>query len=140
MEVTLSYPYSAATQFGGVTDWYLEPRGFHGHLHVEDPYAYVKVAMQEQPPPDFVPKPVYLEFMPLEDDEDPKEDDEDLEEDPADYPTNKDDGEEEEKSSRDDIDDEEEDEDKDEEEEEEHLAPADSFPPLAYRTTARMSI
>ncbi|GKG47729.1 hypothetical protein Tco_0507214, partial [Tanacetum coccineum] len=36
--------------------------------------------------------------------------------------------------------DEEEGEDEDEEEEEEHLAPADSVPLLAYRTTARMSI
>ncbi|GKE16595.1 hypothetical protein Tco_1424172, partial [Tanacetum coccineum] len=42
---------------------------------------------------------------------------------------------EEEESSRDDADDEEEDEDK---EEEEHLALADSVPPLAYRTIARM--
>ncbi|GKG57479.1 hypothetical protein Tco_0584905, partial [Tanacetum coccineum] len=31
-------------------------------------------------------------------------------------------------------------EDKDEDEEEEHLAPADSVPPSACRTTARMSI
>ncbi|GJT65683.1 hypothetical protein Tco_1017163, partial [Tanacetum coccineum] len=106
----------------------------------------------EPPPPDFVPGPVYPEFMPPEDDvllaeeqplpaavsptadslgyitdfdpkEDLKEDDEDPEEDPSDYPTNKDD--------------EEEDED---EEEEEHLAPADSVPPPTYRTTARMSI
>ncbi|GKG51853.1 hypothetical protein Tco_0544491, partial [Tanacetum coccineum] len=69
---------------------------------------------------------------------DPEEDDEDPEEDPADYPTDRDDDEEEE-SSKDDADDEEEDEDKDEEEEE-HLAPADSVPPPAYHTTARMSI
>ncbi|GKC44197.1 hypothetical protein Tco_1061919, partial [Tanacetum coccineum] len=93
--------------------------------------------------------------------EDPKEDDEDLEEDPTDYPADRDDDDEEEESSRDDADDEEEDEgedeeeeeslgddaddeeedkDEDEEEEEEHLAPADSVPPPAYRTTARMSI
>nr|GFD37059.1 hypothetical protein [Tanacetum cinerariifolium] len=25
----------------------------------EDPYAYVEAAMQEPPPPDFVPKPIY---------------------------------------------------------------------------------
>ncbi|GJU06847.1 hypothetical protein Tco_1123277 [Tanacetum coccineum] len=121
----------------------------------------------EQPSPDFVPKPVYPEFMPPEDDvlpaeeqplptavspttnspgyitesnleEDPKEDDEDPKEDPADYPTNRDD-EEEEESSGDNVDDEEEDKDEDEEEEE-HLAPADSVLPPAYRTTARMSI
>ncbi|GKC82179.1 hypothetical protein Tco_1137896 [Tanacetum coccineum] len=78
--------------------------------------------------------PGYITESDLE--EDPEEDDEDPEEDPADYPTDRDD-EEEEESSRDDADDEEEDED---EEEEEHLAPADSVPPPAYRTTARMSI
>ncbi|GKC10835.1 hypothetical protein Tco_1007617, partial [Tanacetum coccineum] len=133
----------------------------------EDPYAYVEAAMQEPPPPDFVLEPVYLEFMPPEDDvlpaeeqplpanvsptadspgyiteSDPEEDDEDPEEDPADYPTYRDDDAEEEKSSGDDADDEEEDEDKEEdkEEEEEHLAPTDSVPPLVYRTTARMYI
>ncbi|GKA85794.1 hypothetical protein Tco_0807448 [Tanacetum coccineum] len=133
----------------------------------EDPYAYVEVAMQEPPSPDFVLELVYLEFMPLEDDvlpakeqplpatvsptadssgyitesdpeEDPEEDDEDPKEDPADYPTDKDnDDEEEEESSEDDADDEEEDED---EEEEEHLALADFVPPPVRRTTARMSI
>ncbi|GJW14423.1 hypothetical protein Tco_0018556 [Tanacetum coccineum] len=135
----------------------------------EDPYAYVEAAMQEPPPPDFVPKPVYPEFMPPEDDvlpaeeqplpaavsptadlpgyitefdpkEDPKEeDDEDPKEDLADYPTDKDDDVEEEESSGDDADDEEEEEDEDEEKEE-HLAPADSVLPLAHRTTGRMSI
>nr|GEV74792.1 putative reverse transcriptase domain-containing protein [Tanacetum cinerariifolium] len=34
----------------------------------EDPYAYVEAAMQGPPPPDFVPEPVYPEFMPPEDD------------------------------------------------------------------------
>nr|GEW25503.1 hypothetical protein [Tanacetum cinerariifolium] len=34
----------------------------------EDPYAYVEAAMHEPPPPDFVLKPVYPEFMPPEDD------------------------------------------------------------------------
>ncbi|GJU82687.1 hypothetical protein Tco_1285052 [Tanacetum coccineum] len=108
----------------------------------EDPYAYVEFAMPEPSPPDFVPEPVYQEFMPHEDDvllaeeqpmpaaisptadspgyinesdleEDPKEDDEDPEEDPADYPADRDDEEEDEKSFRDDADDEEEDEDED---------------------------
>nr|GFD45654.1 hypothetical protein [Tanacetum cinerariifolium] len=51
-----------------------------------------------------------------------------------------DDDEEEEESSRDDADDEEEDEGENEEEEEEHLALAESIPPLAYRTIARMFI
>ncbi|GKD15448.1 hypothetical protein Tco_1199855 [Tanacetum coccineum] len=78
----------------------------------------------------YVPEPAYPEFMPPEDDED--------DEDPEEDPTDKDD--EEEESSRDDADNEEEDEDEDEDEKEEHLAPADSVPPPAYRTTARMFI
>nr|GEX82097.1 hypothetical protein [Tanacetum cinerariifolium] len=136
----------------------------------EDPYAYVEAAMKEPPPPDFVPEPVYPEFMPPEDDvflaeeqplpvvvsptadspgyiteSDPEEDseeedDEDPEEDPTDFPTNRDDEEEEEESSEGDADDEEEDEGEDKKEEEEHLALADSVPPPAYRTTARMFI
>ncbi|GJZ26723.1 hypothetical protein Tco_0570976 [Tanacetum coccineum] len=120
----------------------------------EDVYAYVEAALQAPPSPDyvsgleepeqappspnFVPEPVYPEFMPPEDDVLPAE------EQPlpaavsptADSPDD-DDEEEEEESSRDDVDDKEEDED---EEEEEHLAPADSIPPPACRTTARMSI
>ncbi|GJS95931.1 hypothetical protein Tco_0802899 [Tanacetum coccineum] len=114
-------------------------------------------------------EPAYLEFMPPEDDvfltkeqplptavsptaellgyitesdpgEDPKEkDDEDPEEDPTDYPMDIYDDDEEEEFSGDDVDDEEEDESNDEEEEE-HLALADSVPPLAYRTTAKMEI
>ncbi|GJV77713.1 hypothetical protein Tco_1509297 [Tanacetum coccineum] len=122
---------------------------------------------QAPPSPDFVLEPVYPEFMPPEDDVLPAEEqplpaavspcdspgfilsqfldgsggdvDEDPEEDPANYPTDRDDDdeEEEEESSRDDVDDKEEDED---EEEEEHLAPADSVPPPACHTTARMSI
>ncbi|GJZ05247.1 hypothetical protein Tco_0538522 [Tanacetum coccineum] len=131
---------------------------------LEDLYAYVVAAFQAPPSPDymsgleyppspvFVLEPVYLEFMPLEDEilpaeeqplhvaispiadspdyvpesdpeEDPEEDDdEDPEEDPAD---GGDDGDDEDESSDDD-------EDKDvdiegDEEEEEHPAPADSF-------------
>ncbi|GKC15171.1 hypothetical protein Tco_1011953 [Tanacetum coccineum] len=135
-------------------------------MKLEDPY--VEAAMLEPPPPDFSPEPVYLEFMPPEDDvlpaeeqplpavvspttdspsyitefnpeEDLEEDDEDLEEDPANYPADRDDDEEEEEFSRDDLDEEEEDEDEDEEEEE-HLAQADSVPPPAHRTIAKMSI
>nr|GEZ55279.1 hypothetical protein [Tanacetum cinerariifolium] len=34
----------------------------------EDLYAYVEAAMQEPPPPDFIPEPVYPKFMPPEDD------------------------------------------------------------------------
>nr|GEW80446.1 hypothetical protein [Tanacetum cinerariifolium] len=130
----------------------------------EDPYAYIEAAIQEPPPPGFIPEPVYLEFIPPKDDvlrgeeqplsvavsltadslgyiieSDPEEDDdEDPKEDPADYPTDKDD--EEEESSGDDTDDDEEEDEGKDEEEEEHLAPADSVPPPAYRTTARMSI
>ncbi|GJX31487.1 hypothetical protein Tco_0241342 [Tanacetum coccineum] len=134
----------------------------------EDPYAYVEAAMQEPPPPDFVPKPVYPEFMPPKDDvlpaeeqplpaavlptvdspgyiiesdpeEDPEEDDEDPEEDPADYLADKDDDDEEEESSKDDADDKEEDEEE-EEEEKEHLAPADSVPPPAYQVDRLLAI
>ncbi|GKC55336.1 hypothetical protein Tco_1078081, partial [Tanacetum coccineum] len=133
----------------------------------EDRYAYVEAAMQEPPLPDFVPEPVYPEFMAPEDDvlpakEQPlsaavsptansprytkfgpeedleEEDDEDPKEDLADYPTDRDNDDEEEESSGDDADDEE-DENKDEGEEE-HLAPADSVLPPAYRTISRMSI
>nr|GEU68482.1 reverse transcriptase domain-containing protein [Tanacetum cinerariifolium] len=128
-------------------------------------------SLDEPPPPDFVPEPVYPEFMPHEDDvlpakeqplsaaispttdspgyitefdleEDPEEeDDEDPEEDPTDYPADRDDDDddEEEESSRDDVDDEDEDEEENEEEEE-HLALAESIPPLAHRTIARMFI
>ncbi|GJQ93774.1 hypothetical protein Tco_0004913 [Tanacetum coccineum] len=135
-----------------------------------DPYAYVEAAMQEPPPPYFIPELVYAEFMPPEDDVFPtkeqplpaavsptadspdyitesdlkedleEEDDEDPEEDPADYPIDKDN--EEEESSRDDANDEEEEDEDKEEEEEEHLVPADSVPPppLVYHVMARMSI
>ncbi|GJR21751.1 hypothetical protein Tco_0970278 [Tanacetum coccineum] len=150
----------------------------------EDPYAYIMAAYQvppspdyipgpevppspdyipgpeepQSPPPlDFVPEPMYPEYIPQEDEilpaeeqplpaaaspttdspgyvpesdpeEEPEEDDEDPEEDPADYP-----------ADRDDDDDDDDDEDEDEEEEEEHPAPADSVPPV-HRMTARISI
>ncbi|GKA94972.1 hypothetical protein Tco_0817010 [Tanacetum coccineum] len=113
---------------------------------------------QSPPPLDFVPEPMYPEYMPQEDEilpaeeqplpaaasptadspgyvpesdpeEEPEEDDEDPEEDPADYPADRDD----------DDDDDDEDEDEDEEEEKEHPAPADSVPPV-HRMTARISI
>nr|GEU34255.1 hypothetical protein [Tanacetum cinerariifolium] len=121
-------------------------------MMLEDPYAYVEATMQEPPPPNFVPEPVYPEFMPPKDDvllteeqpmlagvsptpyslgyitkSDPKEDleegdDKDPKEDPANYPTDRDDDDDEEESYGDDTDDEEEDEGEDKEEEEEHLA------------------
>ncbi|GJW86222.1 hypothetical protein Tco_0161562 [Tanacetum coccineum] len=139
----------------------------------EDPYAYIMVAYQVPPSPgpkepqlspplDFVPEPMYPEYMPQEDeilpaeeqplpavasptadspgyiiesdlDEEPEEDDEDSEEDPADYPADKDDDdEEEEEPSKDNADDEDEDEDEDEEEGEEHPAPVDFVPPVHH--------
>ncbi|GKF44612.1 hypothetical protein Tco_0131164, partial [Tanacetum coccineum] len=105
---------------------------------------------QSRPPLDFVPEPMYPEYMPQEDDillaeeqplpaavasptadslgyvpeSDPEEDDEDPEEDPDDYPADGDDDD---------------DEDKDEEEKEEHPTLADSVPPV-HRMTARISI
>ncbi|GKE39220.1 hypothetical protein Tco_1462625 [Tanacetum coccineum] len=148
---------------------------------LEDPYAHIVAAYQalpspdyvpgpeepQSPPPlDFVPKPMYPEYMPLEDEilpaeeqpllaaasptadspgyvpesdleEAPEEDDEDPEEDPADYPADRDDDDDkEEEPSGDDADDEDEDED---EEEEGHPAPADSVLPV-YHMTARISI
>nr|GEU95319.1 hypothetical protein [Tanacetum cinerariifolium] len=82
---------------------------------------------------DYVPGPVYPEYIPLEDEHsNPEEDPEEYEDDetkdgPVDYPMDeKDDGDDDEgDSSRDEANDEDEDEE-DEEEEEEHLAPADS--------------
>ncbi|GJW40677.1 hypothetical protein Tco_0066522 [Tanacetum coccineum] len=99
--------------------------GYNGlPMMPKDPYAYVEAAMQEQPSPDFVPEPVYLEFMTPEDDvllaqEQPLP--------VAVLPTtdspDDDDNEEEEELSEDDADDKEEEEDEDEEEEEEeHLS------------------
>ncbi|GKD04554.1 hypothetical protein Tco_1179528 [Tanacetum coccineum] len=155
-----------SSPFGGLSD--IGSPGIDGPpVMPEDPYAYVVATFQAPPSPDyvsgpeyppsleFVPEPVYQEFMPPEDDvlpakeqpllgavsptadspgyvhesdpeEDPEEDDdEDLEEDPADYPAN----------GRDDGDDEDESSDDDEDDdvdiegdegEEEHPAPTDS--------------
>ncbi|GKF95884.1 hypothetical protein Tco_0288619 [Tanacetum coccineum] len=116
----------------------------------------------EQAPlsPEFVlPKPVYLEFMPLKDevflveeqplpaavsptikspgyiaDSDPEED---PEEDPINYPTDKGDDDDDDELS-DDVEDN--DDDVKEDKEEEHPASADSILPLIHRVTARMSI
>ncbi|GJZ77244.1 hypothetical protein Tco_0641916 [Tanacetum coccineum] len=123
--ITTPNPYSAVTQFGGVTDWYQEPSPFTDLLDIgssgvdgppvipEDPYSYVVAAFQAPPSPDYVSGG-------LEED-----DDEDPEEDPADYPADEgDDGDDEDESSDDDK-------DKDvdieeDEEEKEHPAPVDS--------------
>ncbi|GJS99392.1 putative reverse transcriptase domain-containing protein [Tanacetum coccineum] len=116
--------------------------------------TYQPTRSTSPPPPDFVPEPVYLEFMPSEDEilpaeeqplaclhdftsdspgyvpesdpeEDPEEDDEDPEEDLADYLADRgDDGDDEDEPSDDDEDEEVDIEADDEEEEEEHPAPA----------------
>nr|GEZ23790.1 hypothetical protein [Tanacetum cinerariifolium] len=142
----------------------------------QDPYAYVEAALQASPSPDyvpgpkhpltpkFVPRPIYPEFMPPEDDVlpakeqplpaaisptadslryilefGPEEDDEYPEEDAADYPTDRDDDDEdkEEESFKDKAYDEKDDED---EEEEEHPALADSVPTRVHRIMARMFV
>nr|GEY50131.1 reverse transcriptase domain-containing protein [Tanacetum cinerariifolium] len=121
----------------------------------EDPYAYA------QPLPEFVPVPVYLEFIPPKDEillaeeqplpaaDSPTADslryilECDPEKDLTDYPVNGgDDNDDDDGSSDDDEDDDDdEDEDKDDEEkEEEHLVPADSIPPPpVHHVNARMS-
>nr|GFC75614.1 hypothetical protein [Tanacetum cinerariifolium] len=83
--------------------------------------------------PDYVPEPMYPEYIPLEDEhldlqEDPDEyEDDELEDGPVDYPMDEgDDGDDDDgDSSGDDADDEDE-EDEEDKEEEEHLAPTDS--------------
>ncbi|GJY50444.1 hypothetical protein Tco_0441291 [Tanacetum coccineum] len=149
----------------------------------EDPYAYIVAAYQAPPsldymsgleelqspsPLDFVPKPMYPEYMPLEDEilsaeeqplpaaasptadspgylpesdpeEELEEDDEDPKEDPADYLADRHDDDKEEEEEPSKDDVDDEDEDEDEEEEEEHPALADSVPPV-HRMTAKISI
>ncbi|GKC37223.1 putative reverse transcriptase domain-containing protein [Tanacetum coccineum] len=124
---------------------------------------------REQAPlsPEFVPEPVYPEFMPPEDEvfpaeeqplpaavspttdspgyiveSDLEEDEEDHEENPTNYPANRgdDDDDDDESSDDDEDDDDDVEEDEDEVEEEEHPAPADSVLPPIHRVTARMSI
>nr|GFA77581.1 hypothetical protein [Tanacetum cinerariifolium] len=117
----------------------------------EDPYAYVVAAFQAPPSPDYMPgprepeqapplpdfisEPVYLKFMPSEDEVFPTEE----------QPLPAADDDDDDGSSDDDEDDDdddvvEEDEDEDEDKEE-HPASADSIsPPPVHRTTARISI
>nr|GEX91400.1 hypothetical protein [Tanacetum cinerariifolium] len=137
--------YSAASHFGGVTDWY-QSRGYREPDTImsdfEDSTVTYTTALPppnnvpgpeepEQAPPSpvyipYVPEPIYPEYIPPKDDVFPAEeqplpddDDEDPEEDPADYPTDHD----------------------DDDEEEEHPASADSIsPPPALRVTARISL
>ncbi|GJS97108.1 hypothetical protein Tco_0804076 [Tanacetum coccineum] len=70
-------PYSAATHFGGVTDWYQEPRitksrgtYFSGSTVSLDYVPGLEEPEQAPPSPiyiPFVPEPVYLEFLPVDD-------------------------------------------------------------------------
>ncbi|GJT33984.1 hypothetical protein Tco_0924403 [Tanacetum coccineum] len=88
----------------------------------------------------YVPGPIYLEFMPPEEDVLPTEEQPlpaavSPTTDSLDYPTNRDGGEEEEESFGDDTDDEEENKDEDKEEEE-YLASTDSVPPQDARLLA----
>ncbi|GKD11956.1 hypothetical protein Tco_1196363, partial [Tanacetum coccineum] len=83
-------------------------------------YGYDGLPMQPPHDPDYVPEPIYPEYIPLEDEHsDPEEDLEEYEDDESDPEDGDDDDGD---SSRDDADDE----DEDEEEEDEHLAPSDS--------------
>ncbi|GJY90768.1 hypothetical protein Tco_0505964 [Tanacetum coccineum] len=148
-----TFTYTAVSSpFEGLSD--IGSPGVDGPpMMLEDPYAYMVAAFQapsspdyvhgpeepEQAPllPEFVPKPVYLEFMPPKD----EEDEEDPEEDLTDYPTDGgDDDDDDDESSDDDKDDDDDVEEDEDEEEEEHLAPADSVSPPVHRVTARMSI
>ncbi|GJX79495.1 hypothetical protein Tco_0327644 [Tanacetum coccineum] len=158
-DFTITYT-AVSSPFGGLSD-IGSPRVV-GPEHeglpwmLDDPYVQVALQAlpssdyipgleepQSPPPPDFVPKPVYLEFIPLKDEvflaeEQPlpaaaspeadleEDDDEDPEEDPANYPADGgDDGDDEDEPS-DDDEDEEVDIEANDEEEEEHPTPADS--------------
>ncbi|GJX71958.1 hypothetical protein Tco_0309129 [Tanacetum coccineum] len=140
----ISSPFADSSEIGS-------PRVDGPPIMPDDPYAYVLVAFQAPPSPDyvpgpkepqaplpldFVPEPFYSEFMPPDDEEDVRS-----EEDPADYPADRDDDDEEEEPSGDDTDDKKEDEEDEEDEKEEYSAPADSVPPPpVHRMTARISI
>nr|GEZ33298.1 hypothetical protein [Tanacetum cinerariifolium] len=144
---------AVSSPYGGLLD--IGSPGIDGPpVMPEDPYAYVVAAFQAPPSPDYVsgpeyppsPKfvlePVYLKFMPAEDDIQPAEeqplhvvaspttksrgyiDESDPEEDLVDYPADGgDEGDDEDESSDDDEDD---DIDIEGDEEDEYLAPADS--------------
>ncbi|GJU07541.1 hypothetical protein Tco_1123971 [Tanacetum coccineum] len=145
-----SNPYSAATQFGG-------------SLQI----AVSRARGPEQVPlsPEFVPKPVYPEFMPPEEEvfpaeeqpmpavvlpttdlpryiaySDPDEDKEDLEEDPADYPVDERDDDDDDEPSNDDEDDDDDVKEDEDEKEEEHPALADSIPPSVHHVTAKLYV
>ncbi|GKA80669.1 hypothetical protein Tco_0787361 [Tanacetum coccineum] len=170
---TVTY-IDVSSPFGGLSD--IGSPGVVGPEHeglpwmLDDPYVQVSLQAlpspdyipgleepQSPPLPDFVPEPVYPEFMPPEDEillaeeqplpavdsptadspgyipesdpeEDPEEDDdEDPEEDPADYPVDGGDDGDDEDEPSDDDEDDEVDIEADDEEEEEHPAFADSI-------------
>ncbi|GJS40055.1 hypothetical protein Tco_0565098 [Tanacetum coccineum] len=79
LEVTRPDPYSAATQFGGVTDWYQEPRGnfLASDKELEGPMKDQPLSADASPT---ALSPGYIA------DSNPEEDKEDPEEDPADHP------------------------------------------------------
>nr|GFA42101.1 hypothetical protein [Tanacetum cinerariifolium] len=58
----LGYPYSAATQFGGVTDWH-QSQGTILSIPSEDPYEEAAQQLLEQAPRslEYVPDPIELE-------------------------------------------------------------------------------
>ncbi|GJS10006.1 hypothetical protein Tco_0366802 [Tanacetum coccineum] len=142
-------PYSAATLFGGVTDWYQSQvieNQWVSNDELEAPEAAPQFLGQAPPSPDYVPGPEHPPSpdyvpgpeepeQPLPDDASPTAlspayvADSDPEEDPVDYPANGGDDKDDE-SFGDDVDDEDEEEasnkEDDDEEEEEHLALADS--------------
>nr|GEW22191.1 retrotransposon protein, putative, Ty3-gypsy subclass [Tanacetum cinerariifolium] len=140
-----------------------EAQGVRDTLEASPSHEYV--SGPEHPPlPEFVPEPIYSEFMPPEDDVLLAEEqplpvavsptteslryiidsnlEEDLEEDPADYPADEgDDDDDDDESSDDDVDDDDDGDVEEDEDELEHPAPAESIPPPpVHRVTARMSI
>ncbi|GJV37709.1 putative reverse transcriptase domain-containing protein [Tanacetum coccineum] len=125
-------PYSAATQFGVVTDWYLEPRLVMSSENASSAVTYTSISSDSDGPSRGIPlmnagelpemdpykEPYDADASPSSlslgciTESDPEEDpEEDSEEDPIDYAADTNDDEEGEDSS-------------DDEEEEEHLAPA----------------
>ncbi|GJW11569.1 hypothetical protein Tco_1577396 [Tanacetum coccineum] len=150
---TVTYT-AVSSPFGGLSD--IGSPGVVGPEHEGLPWMLDDPYVQSPPPPDFVPEPVYPEFMPPEDEilpaeeqplpaadsptadspgyipesnpeEDPEEDDdEDPKEDPVDYPADGGDDGDGEDEPSDDDEDEEVHIEAGDEEEEEHPAPADS--------------
>ncbi|GKB11964.1 putative reverse transcriptase domain-containing protein [Tanacetum coccineum] len=148
---------AVSSPFGGLSN--IGSPGVNGPpVMPEDPYAYVAPLS-----PELVPLPVYLEFMPPEDDvfsaeeqplpaavsptadspgyivdSNPKEDGKDPEEDPIDYPA--DGGDNDDESSDDDKDDDDDVEEDEDEEEEEHPALADSVLPPIHQIARLLDI